>query len=161
METLQHLPLIYRPAFRAALKTRSPSSLPCGITLTSHMRMRRENGYGGMDIYHAEHITIPSFRSIRLRTQTIFQPLFKARISGDFSFFFFFIWSNYLCSSDRSWMSAILTVIRMRSALWHACMNPDSSVQSPVLGVEWVCKSSVMRAGLSPGCMDHLGPPIT
>lgn len=136
METLQHLPLIYRPAFRAALKTRSPSSLPCGITLTSHMRMRRENGYGGMDIYHAEHITIPSFRSIRLRTQTIFQPLFKARISGDFSFFFFFIWSNYLCSSDRSWMSAILTVIRMRSALWHACMNPDSSVQSPVLGVE-------------------------
>ena len=90
METLQHLPLIYRPAFRAALKTRSPSSLPCGIALTSHMRMRRENGYGEMDIYHAEHITISSFRSIRLHTQTIFQPLFKARLSGDFFFFFFF-----------------------------------------------------------------------
>ena len=91
METLQHLPLIYRPAFRAALKTRSPSSLPCGIALTSHMRMRRENGYGEMDIYHAEHITVSSFRSIRLHTQTIFQPLFKARLSGDFFFFFFFV----------------------------------------------------------------------
>lgn len=55
-------------------------------------------------------------------------------------------------------MSLIFTVIRVLSASWHTCLNPDTSIQSPVLHVRWVCNSSVMRVGLSLGCMDHLGP---
>lgn len=48
--------------------------------------MRREYGYGERDIYHAEHITVSPFKTIRLHNQIVFQPLFKGTLSGDFSY---------------------------------------------------------------------------
>lgn len=39
----------------------------------------------------------------------------------------------------------------------HTCMNPNTSEEPSVLCIRRVCNSSAIRAGLSQGCMNHLG----
>lgn len=152
MRTLQELPLIYCAAISAMLKTHSPSSLPHGIALTSHMWMGWEYGYDEMNIYNAEHIAVSSFRTIRLCTQTIFQLLFKPDYRG---IFLNMIQLPLFIRQELN-VSGSHHHFYMLSLLTHMPWTHTPVYSPPVLCVRWVCNGSVTRAGLSP-----LRPPVS
>lgn len=147
--------------FSVVLQLHSPSSLPYGIALTSHMWMEWEYGYGKKDMYLAEQITPPPlptppspFRAIMLCTRQYFSPSLRPDYHG----IFFFNMIQLPLFVRQSETGVILNVIHVPSASWHTCLNSDTGIQSPVRHVGWVSNSSVMRTGLSLNCMDHLCP---